>query len=154
MNSFNLHLHPWPPSDSFANGSTFFSDHEIGCWQVNAVERFTMDVSFEQVESQLSKLPRMFFEMDGSFVWRGELLSSLPATTSSTSATQDATWQVDGMVYDVAGRVCRVELKGRCPVSVFEQIVAALQPANKLLAFCLERSCFVRLSDLLQAWKR
>jgi hypothetical protein len=146
MRSFHYHLHALPPVDCIAQGTVSQFGQLVTSWHVDCVERFTMDVTFEQVESSLSQLPRMFFEMDGSFVWCGE--------HSAASDSLRDRWQIDGMVYDVGGRVCRVELKGQCSADSFAQIVAALQPADRLLAFCINQSCFVRVDELLQVWHR
>lgn len=115
----------------------------IACWKVTQVDRFSMEVTFEQVEQRLSQLPRMFFEMDGSFVWRGQ-------SHEASQPTSD--WQVDGMVYDVNGRVSRVELKGRCAAKEFLQIALALQPAENLLAYCIDDGCFVGVDELMRLW--
>ena len=101
-----------------------------------------MLVSFEEVEQSMSQLPRMFFEMDGSFVWRGQ-----------HSIEQEQNWQIDGMVYDVAGRVSRVELKGDCQLTQFQALVERLQPAESLVAYLIDQSCFVRVVDLMRAWQ-
>ena len=69
-------------------------------------------VSFEQVFEQLSHLPRMFIEPDGSFVWRG------------TAADGEA-WQVDGNLIDQGAALAYVELKGCCPQEQFEQLLTA-----------------------------
>lgn len=105
-----------------------------------------MLVSFEEVEQSMSQLPRMFFEMDGSFVWRGQL-------SNSSEGAVESNWQIDGMVYDVAGRVSRVELKGDCHLEQFQELVERLQPADSLVAYLLDQSCFVRVVDLLRAWQ-
>ena len=68
--------------------------------------------SFEEVEAAYGREPRMFFEPDGSFVWR--------------SSTDEPTWQVDGLVFDRDGRVRYVELKGTCPAARLEWLLAAL----------------------------
>lgn len=69
------------------------------------------DRTFEEVSEALGKLPRMFVEPDGSFVW--------------VSGGQPA-WQIDGLLYDGAGRLWYMELKGRCPQEEFDQLLAAL----------------------------
>ena len=58
-------------------------------------------VSFEEASAALERLPRMFVEPDGSFVWVAD------ETTRS--------WQLDGMLYDRDGRLLYVELKGDAP---------------------------------------
>ena len=77
-------------------------------------------VSFEEVAALLAPLPRMFIEPDGSFVW--------------TSGGRDPAWQLDGVLYDAAGRLMYVELKGSCPVGQFDQLLAALKrPTGELM---------------------
>lgn len=103
----------------------------------------TIKVSFEQLAERLGRLPRMFFELDGSFVWRGE------HTKASSLA---AVWQIDGMVYDVSGQIARVEIKGECSRAEIEQLVDCLAPSDTLVAHSLPHSCFVLMHDLLKAW--
>jgi hypothetical protein len=67
--------------------------------------------TFEEVSVALAALPRMFVEPDGSFVW---VASGEPA------------WQLDGVLYDGAGRLWYVELKGRCPQEAFDRLLSAL----------------------------
>ncbi len=110
-----------------------------------------MAVSFEEVEQSMSQLPRMFFEMDGSFVWRGQYGRVQHINSSERDVEQS--WQIDGMVYDVAGRVSRVELKGDCQLEQFQQLVERLQPAESLVAYLIDQSCFVRVVDLMRAWQ-
>lgn len=141
--------------DCVRQGTVLVDGRPVECWSVEGIERFSMEVSFEQVEDRLSQLPRMLFELDGSFVWRGEKSAASGWPPSSSASNEVAGhWQVDGMLYDVAGRVCRVELKGNCSALVFSQLVTALQPVDKLLAFCMNRGCFVRVDELLRAWNK
>lgn len=67
--------------------------------------RGPIPITFEQLAERLSNVERIYFEMDGSFVWTGE--SDL------------GRWQLDGMVYDAAGSVQYIDLKGWCPWSVW-----------------------------------
>jgi hypothetical protein len=67
--------------------------------------------SFEEVVDLLVKLPRMFVEPDGSFVW---------------VSPHEPAWQVDGVIYDRAGRLWYAEIKGRCPEEQFDQFLSAL----------------------------
>lgn len=64
----------------------------------DGAEPAPLDCSFEEAERRLNALPRMFFEPDGSFVWRGE---------------SPQVFQWDGELYDAGGRVQHVELRGR-----------------------------------------
>lgn len=70
-----------------------------------------LPVTFEDAGRALAALPRLYFEPDGSFVW---------------VADDDAGWQVDGVLYDRAGRLLYVELHGRCPAARFDQLLACL----------------------------
>lgn len=94
------------------------------------------DRTFEQVADALSMLPRMFVEPDGSFVW--------------VSAGEPG-WQLDGMLYDGAGSLWYVELKGRCPEADFDRLLAALGWPQRSLCFQLVREA-VRLDE--QAFRR
>lgn len=82
------------------------------------------DRTFEQVSDSLALLPRMFVEPDGSFVW------------VSAGA---ADWQLDGVLYDGAGRLWYVELKGRCPEAELNRLLAALGWPQTSLVFQLVR---------------
>lgn len=70
------------------------------------------DVTFEEVCAAFEAWPRMFVEPDGSFVWVG------------AAAGRPNTWQLDGQLFDRAGKVLLIELKGDCPQSALEQILA------------------------------
>jgi hypothetical protein len=80
--------------------------------------------TFEEVSDSLAALPRMFVEPDGSFVW---VASSGPA------------WQLDGVLYDGAGRLWYVELKGRCPQEEFDRLLSALGWPQTAVVFQLVR---------------
>jgi hypothetical protein len=78
--------------------------------------------SFEQVVEALARLPRMFVEPDGAFVW---------------VATGEPGWQMDGVLYDGAARLWYVELKGRCPQAKFDELLSALGWPETPVAFQL-----------------
>ena len=82
-------------------------------------------VTFEALEAAYSALPRMYFEPDGSFVWR--------------SPADEASWQVDGMAYDRDGRVRYVELKGSCPPDRLAALTTPLGGAQQPVMFQLLR---------------
>lgn len=82
-------------------------------------------VSFEQVLDALQRLPRMFVEPDGSFVW----VSPDPALS----------WQVDGQLFDRQDRLLYVELKGTCPRVDFDRLLGALGWPETALIFQLVR---------------
>ena len=65
--------------------------------------------SWEQAAAALESLSRMIFEPDGSWVWSGGI--------------GDKRWQIDGHLFDFAGRLHRVELHGACPAEAFDQLL-------------------------------
>ena len=70
-----------------------------------------MTVGFDEALGRLALLERMYAEPDGSFVW--------------TSPRDGSWWQVDGNAFEKDGRVLLVDLKGSCPASVFDRLLAA-----------------------------
>jgi hypothetical protein len=85
-------------------------------------------VSFEELAAALETLDRLYFEPDGSFVWTG-------------GSAVDR-WQIDGLVYDRAGRVQYVDLKASAPpdavtslAEAVDRILAALATPLASLAF-------------------
>ncbi len=168
MFQFNLYLYAMPAEPLESAESTqptsqiTFGSRSLPAFQVQQADRNLMSVSFEQVAEAMSALPRMFFEMDGSFVWRGssaEATASLPtASTSAANSSAELTvssanWQIDGMVYDAAGQVARVELKGHCPLEIFSQLLACIQPADKLLAYSIDHGSYIRVVDLIATFQ-
>jgi hypothetical protein len=70
--------------------------------------------SFESFVDAIATWPGMFVEPDGSFVW---------AIDSGI-----ARYQLDGMVYDRAGAIEYVELKGTCDARDWQRLCEALLP--------------------------
>lgn len=79
-------------------------------WAAPIAATFTR--SFEEVAEDLERLPRMFFEPDGSFVW--------------VARQGEPTWQLDGQLADRNGRVVALDLKGVCPAECLDAVLAAL----------------------------
>lgn len=88
--------------------------------------------SFEEVCDGLAKLPRMFVELDGSFVW--------------VSSPGEPSWQLDGMLYDRDERLLYIELKGACPAERLDQLLAILGWPQTPVMFQLLREA-IFLSD-------
>lgn len=94
------------------------------------------EMSFEQAFERLDQLPRMFIELDGSFVWSGQ--------------QQGRDWQIDGMLYDREGRLQRIELAGQAPRLVWEQLLNAIgQPADSLALHCLQQQRLIDTAEFL-----
>lgn len=98
-----------------------------------------MAIPFEELASRLQQFERLYFEMDGSFVWTG----SAPTP-----------WQLDGMVYDCGHHVQRIELKGHCPRSVWQRFLNELRyPQQALIAYDLQTAKFLDIEALeSKAW--
>ncbi|HEV3340229.1 MAG TPA: hypothetical protein VG125_07720 [Pirellulales bacterium] len=78
--------------------------------------------SFEEVVEALGRLPRMFVEPDGSFVW---------------VASEEPGWQIDGVLYDGTARLWYVELKGCCPQAQFDELLSSLGWPQRPVTFQL-----------------
>jgi len=89
----------------------------------------TFDCTFEEASARLEALERMFLEPDGSFVW--------------TSSQHDQAWQVDGNLYDRAGRLSFVDLNGCCPAENFDGLLAAFGWPRTKVVFQLTREAIV-----------
>jgi hypothetical protein len=77
--------------------------------------------TWEEVATALETLPRMIFEPDGSWIWSG-------------GVGRDR-WQVDGHLFDFAGRLHRVELHGECPPEAFDQLLRCIGWPDTTLLF-------------------
>jgi hypothetical protein len=75
-----------------------------------------LPVDFDSLGRELERWPNLYFEWDGSFVWvsQDRLADGSPA------------WQVDGMLYDHAGVLQYVELKGYCPLDAWCELTKAM----------------------------
>jgi hypothetical protein len=82
-------------------------------------------LSFEQAYANLQRIERLFAEPDGSFFWG--------------SARDEPAWQVEGALFDRQGRLLCVDLKGTCPESVLDRLLAALGWPETPLMFQLMR---------------
>ena len=76
------------------------------------IDRGTIPTSFEHLAERLSDFERIYFELDGSFVWTG--------------GSEHGRWQLDGMVYDAAGAVQYVDIKGWCPWKIWNSFLTIL----------------------------
>ena len=67
------------------------------------------ETSFEASSARLQDLDQLLIEPDGSFVW-----------------TDRCDQQVDGMLYDAAGKLQYVELRGECRRGTWRRILIAI----------------------------
>lgn len=97
-------------------------------------------VSFEDAAEFLSRLARLYFEPDGSFVWVGD------------EEGDGSSWQFDGVLYDRGGRLQYVELKGDGPLAAWQQLRAILGPPGTLVvAHFVYEGRFVDLDEWLKS---
>jgi hypothetical protein len=82
--------------------------------------------TWEDAATVLEALPRMIFELDGSFVVSGD-----------DEAGQR--WQVDGHLFDFAGRLHRLELQGHCPPAAFDELLRSVGWPRQPLSFEMVR---------------
>ena len=73
----------------------------------------------------LVRLPRMVFEPDGSFVVSGDV--------------EGRRWQVDGHLFDFAGRLHRMELHGACPPHAFDALLQCVGWPEETVLFEMVR---------------
>ena len=90
----------------------------------------TFEVGFEAAVERLAALERMFIELDGALVWRGERAGR--------------TWQIDGNAWDRGGRLARIDVRGRCPALQFDQLLTACGwPADAVVVELLRAGVFL-----------
>jgi hypothetical protein len=85
----------------------------------------SFDCTWEDAARLLEQLPRMIFELDGSFVVSGDC--------------EDNRWQVDGHLFDYAERLYRLELRGTCPAASFDALLKCVGWPGQSLIFELVR---------------
>ena len=69
-----------------------------------------IETSFEEAESRLTRLPKLYFEPDGSFVW----------------TRQAGREQIYGMLYDASGQVRYCDLQGKCTQRTWRELCRAI----------------------------
>jgi hypothetical protein len=85
----------------------------------------TFGISFEEALAALERLERLYCEPDGSFVW--------------VSSQGEPRWQVDGNLFDRAGRLLFVDIQGSCPGEALDRLLAALGSPPTPIMFQLVR---------------
>jgi len=126
MYAFECSLHAPPGSDAPESGEPLTD--QWGQWPTLLIAQDQLStplpIGFDDVLNQLGNLSRLYAEPDGSFVW--------------TSPHDHARWQVNGNLYEKNDNILFVELKGFCPASEFDQLLAC---------FLLdEKACVVQLT--------
>jgi hypothetical protein len=99
--------------------------------RANGEQPAALAVTFEQSLAALEKLPRLFVEPDGSFVW-------------AQCESDGRAWQVEGNLIDQGATLAHVEMSGECPSEALDALLAALGwPESKLLFQLPRRGAFL-----------
>jgi hypothetical protein len=141
-------IHPWEPIHvmlhcrpvSVVDGDQIRIDgFELATVELSPQQQTEpFSISFETAEQRSCRLPRMFFEPDGSFVW------------VSANGTEPA-WQLDGVVNDRVGRVVSVEIRGTCLRAAFEQMLGIFDwPETPLLIQLVQTAVFLEVGDFFR----
>lgn len=84
-------------------------------------------LSLEEALSRMELLPRMFVELDGSYLW--------------TPCSSDI---IEGVLYDRCGKMVYAEMRGQCSGEHFDQLLAAFGwPGEKFRFQLLREGRFV-----------
>jgi hypothetical protein len=81
-----------------------------------------LSITFDEAALALQRLPDLFFEPDGWFVWE--------------AACDGRRWQISGQLYDRGSTLDHIELKlaGHVPIASFDAVLAAFGwPAQALI---------------------
>ena len=81
--------------------------------------------TWEEAAEALQRLPRMLFELDGSFVVSG--------------GVGPTRWQVDGHLFDFEDRLYRIELHGHCPMTALDGLLGCVGWPEVALEFEMVR---------------
>jgi hypothetical protein len=102
-----------------------------------------MEASFactwEDAATALEALPRMIFELDGSFVVSGERERAQASRAVPGPDLSSTRWQVDGHLFDFNGRLQRLELHGHCPSATFDDLLRSVGWPRQSLVFEMVR---------------
>ena len=139
MYAFECSLHALPDSEVRVSGETLTDS--CGQWPTLLIAQdqliTPLPIVFDDVLNQLNTLPRLYAEPDGSFVW--------------TSSQENISWQVNGNLYERNDRVLFVELKGSCPTSEFDQLLACFLQDEKACVVQLTRPAVFVTPEIFRA---
>ena len=135
MYHFHVSAHARPveamPGPSIVLGGQTYPTLEV---PRAALSGTMMGCTFEEAAARLAELSRMFIELDGAFVW--------------VSAQGETPWQVDGNLYDRAGSLAFVDLRGSCASGEFDRLLAAFGwPQEKLMFQLVREAVFVEEAE-------
>lgn len=119
----SIHAHPGP---SARHSVALVNGREVPVLEVTpAMANQPMALSFEEASARLERLPRMFLEPDGSFVW--------------VAPAEDPAWQLDGVLFDREGHLLFVNVRGELTADALSQLIDALTAGQHPVIFQLAR---------------
>ncbi len=131
---FYFQLQRMPELASFAFESRQWEGDPISTFVLQQPPR-PLDVTFEELMDQLSNLPRLYVELDGSFVWRGEDGGQL--------------WQMDGLLHDSGQQVQYVEVKGTVDRNAWHKFTTILSSQrDDLVIHSVDRGYFMHIHEV------
>ena len=92
----------------------------------------SLGISFDDAIERLSKLPGMFVEGDGSFVWTS---AGVERDSDPKSRFETIPWQVDGQLTDGPAGLWYVSLRGDAPARAFDRLLEAISDRKSPLKF-------------------
>jgi hypothetical protein len=93
--------------------------------------------TFEQATAELARFPRLFIEPDGAWVWVGE--AGRP-------------WQLDGQLLDGGPALAGVEMRGECPPSALDRVLAACGGMGEAFVFELVMEAVILDERVFRQW--
>lgn len=91
-------------------------ERSIQCWRCSGPLP-PLALSFESLLDSTVQWTGLSYEMDGSFVWVGK------------GGPNAARWKMDGMIYDRAGIIQYIEVKGICDSNSWKRWASLSKPA-------------------------
>jgi hypothetical protein len=129
MNSnWHIQLRRVHRENAFIHGEQRLHEHTFLSYRLRT-ETDQFPFSFETLAEKLSNMPNLYFEMDGSFVWRPSKKATSSDTTSGTESTglrSRRVLQIDGMVYDRNGAIEYIEMKGDFDHHLWDELLSVI----------------------------
>lgn len=128
--AFDISLHPLP------RGAEAGPRHEDdwGAWMTLVAPREVLHEPFatpyDEALERFAALERMVVEPDGALL--------------CTAGVAEGAWQIDGTAWELGGRLLRVDLRGTCPVAMFDGLLGACGwPDQRMLVQLVRPAVFL-----------
>lgn len=139
MRDFHAIIRPIGSAQLVAGSPSIWSgaaDERVDAWSVDndspSLETQSFEMTYEAFAEILAKVPRLFLEPDGSFVW---------------VSNSDPSHRISGQITDDGSSVLYLELRGRCDWDELTVVLAILGWPDIKLAFQLLPEAMLVLED-------